>query len=694
LLLASYGLPVVVVLIVTAAISGRMTALSGVFALKALNVHIPFLAALGIITLAIQLMFRDFISPSWSTGFTMVVLVVAGMILVSRTITGGESVGNVIVDRLLSGFLPLRGSSSFATGLCLSFLAIAQGTWRAGKIGASNAFASVALTLSGAALLGYLYSVPDLQSVFLFSSISLFVSVSMFLLGISTILVDCRAGWGGLIASARAGGGPTRRQLAFCLVPILVGFVLLRSIESTAISVNAAIALLVITTLVPLIALVLRDGQILNDGDVARAEHDGYRQRTATELQDKLDRQAAALHQEVKDRLAAEQAMYRAQRMEAVGQLTGGIAHDFNNLLMTIKSNLHLLSVALAPNDPGRSYVDRLGVATDRGASLTGQLLAFSRTQKLDVRPVNLSAALIGARDLIGNALGPNVQIEVSSGREDIWVRTDDNQFQLAILNLAINARDAMPDGGSLRISTSASIVDMVDGKAKQYVAIHVADNGQGMTLEVAARAIEPFYTTKEHGKGTGLGLAQVYGVIKQCGGELRIASEVGHGTTIDILLPPSAAPTVVSATSSVTNRVTRPVYAEIAPLLLIDDDDLVRTAVAEVLRCDGYDVVEAHDGQAALAVLETLTPSAALIDFLMPGMNGAQVAQAARAQLPGLPIIFVSGYSDTIALDEISGAVVLRKPVSPSQLLDTVATVVNLRNTVPFSQSGRSQAS
>jgi len=375
-------------------------------------------------------------------------------------------------------------------------------------------------------------------------------------------------------------------------------------------------------------------------------------------------------------------ALRQSQKMEAVGQLTGGIAHDFNNLLMSIKSNAHLLSAGISPQHSNRVYVDRINAATERGESLTGQLLAFSRTQKLDVRPVNLHTALINARDLIGNALGHTVQIDLRAGSSGVWVRTDDTQFQLAVLNLAINARDAMPNGGILRISTSESVVELVDGKPQQYVAIHIVDNGIGMTPEVAARATEPFFSTKGHGKGTGLGLAQVYGVIKQCGGELRITSEIGRGTLVDILLLasdnmetlPTGFPPVDVAHVAYVDK---PAFSVIPPLLLIDDDDLVRTAVAEVLRIDGYDVVEAKDGESALRILETLRPCVAVIDFLMPGLNGAQVARVAQSKFPDLPIIFVSGYADTIALDEIVGAIVMRKPVPPSKLLDVIAMAV-----------------
>lgn len=680
---ASYLLPLIVLFIVALALTERLGDIPEYFRGRDFPRGLPLLSALGITLSSLDLLSRDRVSKQISRVINVILLCIAMLILGQYVLIGTDQLSGTVVDSVLRGYVPLKGVASVATGLSLVFLAWARLKRLNDARSFSNVLVTVVIALSGTAILGFFYSVPDLHALFLYSHIALHTSISLFLLALTMSVADLDSGWAKLVASARSGGGPTRRQLSFCLLPIVAGGVLIRAVQMEALSYNAAIAALVIITVGPLIALVLRDGRTLDEKDAADAAHEQYRAQIAADLTLRLAAQAETLKREVDERRAAEMAMYRAQRMEAVGQLTGGIAHDFNNLLMTVRSNLHLLNTKLGPQHAGQIYTDRLTLATDRGIGLTSQLLAFSRIQKLNVQSVNLKEALDGARDLIGNALGPGVKIELAVDAGDVWVRADLSQLQLAILNLAINARDAMPNGGWLRISTSESVIEMVDGRAKQYAAIHVADNGTGMTPEVSARAIEPFFTTKEHGKGTGLGLAQVYGVVKQCGGELRIASEVSRGTMIDILLPLSAAvkesspEALRSDANAPVTPVSRPDMSSLRPILLVDDDELVRVAVAEVLRTEGYEVIEAANGLAALGILETVTPAAAVIDFLMPGLNGAQVARAAQASLPDLPIIFVSGYADTIALDEITGAVILRKPVTPEELLHAVSLAV-----------------
>ena len=379
------------------------------------------------------------------------------------------------------------------------------------------------------------------------------------------------------------------------------------------------------------------------------------------------------------ERVKAEALVFRAQRMEAVGQLTGGIAHDFNNLLMAIDGNLQLLTKRLAEDHPARRYANNAMQATERGAKLTGQLLAFSRTQKLNVRPALIDPILFNAREILGSALGPSIEIEMKLGAKDGWAATDSDQLELAILNLALNARDAMPEGGMLSVVSGACGHRLSDeADERPYLSVKVIDTGAGMSAEVADQAVEPFFTTKERGKGTGLGLAQVYGFVRQCGGDLHIVSLPGAGTTIELLLPcvpaPAAQPkpTPISKTSTPTRR------GEGQMILVIDDDDSVRAVLVETLRTAGFQVVEASSGQEGLERLRTVRPAAAIIDFIMPGMNGAEVARVAQRLLPDLPIIFVSGYYDTIALDGISGAVVLRKPFDVEGLHQAVTSALH----------------
>ena len=364
------------------------------------------------------------------------------------------------------------------------------------------------------------------------------------------------------------------------------------------------------------------------------------------------------------DLSAAQDALRQAQKMEAVGQLTGGIAHDFNNLLMAIVGNLQLLAKRIPEDHPGRRFVDSAASAADKGSKLTGQLLAFSRTQKLHLRPTVLDPVLEKARELVRTALPPAIEMTfvLDGGRASVF--TDPDQLELAILNLALNARDAMPGGGALRVESRADGPD--------HYLVRVIDTGGGMTPEVARQAVEPFFTTKERGKGTGLGLAQVYGFVTQCGGSLRIESAPGAGTTIELRLKRADAPEAPAA-----EPVSRPIEVVGGAgqtVLVIDDDDSVRAVLVETLRGAGYSVVEAADGLQGLARLDDVRPDVAVVDFLMPGMNGDEVGRRLQRSLPELPILFVSGYYDTLALDGISGAAVLRKPFDERALLSAVA--------------------
>jgi signal transduction histidine kinase len=364
------------------------------------------------------------------------------------------------------------------------------------------------------------------------------------------------------------------------------------------------------------------------------------------------------------DLSAAQDALRQAQKMEAVGQLTGGIAHDFNNLLMAIVGNLQLLAKRIPEDHPGRRFVDSAASAADKGSKLTGQLLAFSRTQKLTIQPSVLDPVLEKTRELVRTALPPAIEMTFVLDGGEACVFTDPDQLELAILNLALNARDAMPGGGALRVESRADGPD--------HYLVTVADTGGGMTPEVVRQAIEPFFTTKERGKGTGLGLAQVYGFVIQCGGSLRIDSAPGAGTRIELRFKRAEAPKapVVEADAAPVEVV----EGAGQTVLVIDDDDSVRAVLVETLKGAGYSVVEAADGLEGLAKLDAVKPDVAVVDFLMPGMNGDEVGRRLQRTMPKLPILFVSGYYDTLALDGISGAAVLRKPFDDRTLLSAVA--------------------
>ncbi len=378
----------------------------------------------------------------------------------------------------------------------------------------------------------------------------------------------------------------------------------------------------------------------------------GLRARTA-ELEQALaevDRQAA-------ERLRAEQALVQAQKVEAIGRLTGGVAHDFNNLLTPIIGYLELLQRTIEDDEPRRRYVDTALDAAQRGAKVVAHLLAFSRTQRLTLRPVAVDETLAGSDSLMRHALDADVQLVADLRAGPAWSRSDPTQLELAVLNLVVNARDAMPDGGVVRLSTWAEAAS---------VCIEVSDAGVGMTPEVLDRATEPFFTTKTH-QGSGLGLAQVSAFARQCGGGCEIDSAPGRGTTVRIRLPRMEAP------AEAAPAIPMPAAGRSLSVVVIDDDDQVRQILCDGLHSEGYAVRGAPDGASGLAMVDASPPDAVVLDYAMPGMTGAEVAHRMRARHPHLPIVFCSGYADSLALDEIPDAVVLRKPVSIDDLSRTV---------------------
>ena len=390
-------------------------------------------------------------------------------------------------------------------------------------------------------------------------------------------------------------------------------------------------------------------------------------ERTA-DLSAALDR----LQAEVAERLRAEEALRQAQKMEAVGQLTGGIAHDFNNLLTPIMGGLEIIGARVEDERLKRLCGNALESAR-RGAKLTGQLLAFSRIQRISMTPVPVNEVIDKMRTLLRHTLGKEVRIETKLDADVSLGVCDANQLENALLNLAINARDAMPGGGTLTISTSrrrlSSEPDVEEG---DYVCISVADTGEGMSEEVLARAAEPFFSTKPTGKGTGLGLAQVYGIARQSGGTLRIESKLGEGTAVHLLLPAAVAGAEGGCAKHYQADLTRtPPSASHSTILVIDDDEEVRTFMAETLQELGYSVLAADCGEDGLRQLSAHAPDLVLLDFAMPGMHGAEVARVARRDHPKLPIVFVTGYAETQQLEAALGpdVPVLRKPFSIVEL-------------------------
>ena len=403
--------------------------------------------------------------------------------------------------------------------------------------------------------------------------------------------------------------------------------------------------------------------------EIRRAE--GLLERRVAERTAELEAANRQLAAQIAEREKAESALRQAQRLEAVGQLTSGVAHDFNNLLTVVMGNVEQLR--RGETDPKvLRRLDMMSEASVRGARLTAQMLAFSRRQKLEPRAVDLNETVRSMGDMLQSAIGGSVQIEPPQLAPDLWsAMIDPTQIELVILNLAINARDAMAVGGRLTIRTENVTVGdpqrPEEPAAGDYVVVSVADTGSGMTDQVLGRAFEPFFTTKEVGKGSGLGLSQVFGLAKQSGGGVRIDTEIGKGTVIRVFLPRAEAAPVADPLPSGELQTAR---ASGLIVLVVDDDEAVREVTANFLDDLGYEVIEAGSGGAALEQLERHPKiDAVILDFAMPGMNGADLARELRLRRPGAPILFATGYADAEALTDIGDHLIVHKPFTQVEL-------------------------
>ncbi len=386
----------------------------------------------------------------------------------------------------------------------------------------------------------------------------------------------------------------------------------------------------------------------------------------------------------------------QSQKMKAVGELTGGITHDFNNLLMAISGSLELLSNRFMQGryEEAERHIVTAKSATQRAAALTQRLLAFARRQALEPKPTDINRLVADMGELIDRTVGPSIKVEVV-GAADLWIsEVDSNQLENALLNLCINARDAMPDGGSLMIETNNQWLDVrvareCDVPAGQYVTLSVTDTGVGMTPAVIARAFDPFFTTKLLGQGTGLGLSMTYALARQSGGQVRIYSEVGRGTTVCLYLPRHIGEAEVVELPPEASHMARALHSE--TVLVIDDEPLVRMLLMDMLRELGYAAIEAADGSAGLTVLRSPVHIDLLItDIGLPGgMDGGQVAEAARQLRSAVKVLFISGFAEKAALRHRhiqAGMPVLPKPFAMEAL---ASRVKDLLTQAPTRQCG-----
>jgi PAS domain S-box-containing protein len=415
-------------------------------------------------------------------------------------------------------------------------------------------------------------------------------------------------------------------------------------------------------------------------------------ERKATEarlhqLNEKLEEQVEA---EIGKRAAAEEQLRQAQKMEAVGQLTGGIAHDFNNLLAGISGGLEIIErrISQGRTDGIERFINGAQTSAQRAAALTQRLLAFSRRQTLDPKPTDVNRLVFGMDDLIARTVGPAIKVEVV-GAAGLWAaRIDTVQLESALLNLAINARDAMPEGGKLTIETANKWLDDRAGRERdlppgQYISVCVTDTGTGISRDIVDRIFDPFFTTKPIGQGTGLGLSMIHGFVRQSGGQIRVYSEPGHGTTMCLYLPRYTGEIADDAGSL---EAAIPEMGAGETVLVVDDEPTVRMLIVEVLEEAGYVALVAEDGPSGLRILQ----SDARIDLLITdvglpgGLNGRQVADAARLGRPDLKVLFVTGFAENAAVGNghlDAGMEVITKPFVMNELANKITDMIEGRH-------------
>jgi signal transduction histidine kinase/ActR/RegA family two-component response regulator len=441
---------------------------------------------------------------------------------------------------------------------------------------------------------------------------------------------------------------------------------------------------------------VLRTGQDASDQEVIIERPDGSRVPVLVNIAPLFDEDGtqigavncfqdlSAQKQSEKERVQLREELHQAQKMEVVGQLTGGLAHDFNNLLTGILGSLEILQLRIRQGRPDdlERYIAAAQVASKRAAALTHRLLAFSRRETLEAKPTDINRLVAGMGELVRGTVGPEIAVDLVAA-DGLWAtQVDPNQLENALLNLCINARDAMPSGGQLTVETANQWFDERvaaehDLPSGQYVSLCVRDTGAGMAPDVAARAFDPFYTTKPLGTGTGLGLSMVFGFAQQSGGKARIYSEPGNGTRVHLYLPRR-----LGAEDSVETpaELARPPSAEgSATVLVVDDEELIRMLVTEVLEDQGHIAIEAADAAAGLGLLRRNRRIDLLItDVGLPGgMNGRQLARAAREFQPDLKVLFISGYAEDVVLSDgvlDPGMHVMSKPFA----IETFALRIN----------------
>ncbi|MBE7157966.1 MAG: response regulator [Rhodospirillales bacterium] len=588
------------------------------------------------------------------------------------------------VHQLLSRPLEPGSGVAVATGACITLTAVGlllQGR-RASWLRRTASLSTLSgLFIAVIGILGYVYEVGYLHEHGPFFRMSFLTALCLTALCLSSSLSRPERPWVAAVISRDEGGALVRRLLPTVLFgPAILGWLELHAVRAGLVTTETGTAALVLGLALGLAWLTVWAAQIANRRAAARRRL----QYTLRHMNEKLEKRVAERTAEL-DRVQA--ALVHAQKMEAVGQLTGGLAHDFNNLLTGIAGSLELLDTRIAQGrikDVERYVIAAQGAAK-RAAALTHRLLAFSRQQTLDPKPTDVNRLVAGMEELIRRTMGPAIVVQtVAAG--GLWnTLVDPGQLENALLNLCINARDAMPEGGNLVIETGNKWLDTRaaaerDVPSGWYVTLCVSDNGIGMLPEVIARAFDPFFTTKPVGQGTGLGLSMIYGFVRQSGGQVRITSEVGHGTMMCLYLPRHHGAAEEAEQPADLAEAPRAERGE--TVLVVDDEPTVRMLVTEVLEELGYTAIEAADGAVGLQIMQSDVRLDLLVtDVGLPGgMNGRQLADAGRVARPELKVLFITGFAENALLSHghlDPGMHVLTKPFTMEALASRIRELI-----------------
>jgi len=615
---------------------------------------------------------QEFSFPLHALNIGLAVMLLLA-VLGSHLVFGQDVISPWISDGVLGISAGSSGRVSVATAVALLSLGIAAVVVRSGigsRVRIVEVCANFALLIGATATLGYAYRISDLYVIYLFNTMSLQSALSIVSLALASLITVPQTRLGMALRSTSLNVRQQRRLLTLTAMPPVAGWLLLHAGTPLSNGNSAAMALLVTVTGIPMYYLVLEVAHSMELLDRERHAQHEIEQRVTDDLRTRLDAQTAELVESHRLNVEALSQGERNKRFEMIAQLTGGIAHDFNNLLMIISGNAQLLKMRMRGDPSALPFVERIAATVTGAARLTGQLSAFSRTQRLDTTPFPIDAIVRAAIEDCKLDCGVNIVSSVRLGAPDSIVRGDSAQFQLALTHIIRNACESMDEGGTLSVTSAPQ-----QARERQSVRIEVTDTGVGMTSDQLGRALEPFYTTKR-GNHLGLGLAQANSVVSQASGTLHLSSQVGTGTSVELILPCVEPPAVRMPVDERRSTQEPPTNQR---LLVIDDDDEVRTVIVALLRQMEYDVVEANGGKAGLELLRRQMPSLAIIDYLMPDMNGAEVARRVRQQAPDLPIVFISGYSDSEAIAAIPYSRVLRKPVAAEELAQAVASALQV---------------